>query len=467
MNNRYANIEIPVRPLGPKLVEPDYYGPVKKLKIPHRINDDGQIIVNIKDLKPNKLNSLIYGDLKDEFSKVKEITDDMKERMSQGEEVPNHTPAPIDQYGNMAGGHTRLKAAIEAGYNEMSVTLLSYKQFNINMDPYDNLMETASQNGFARNNVPSIILNLFNQFEQSYIKKFKQNPPKETIDNWIVILNSKSAVPVSKNFINNLKIVNERNPSLLDEIDQGKITVGAAYSKAKNTRPPKSTNPNRLNFFKILNKNPMIQKYAVYNFIKAVKQILSTTMTTKNGSEIEDTFDETIGSERHLTSTAISNKMMSALALAFKDSGFVVQTPINNMGDPDIRFPEDSLPQFDLVKIEIKASETRSKGIRIYAGERATQLNPTEFCLVVWSDNFKKLAIFFTTMTGKDWNKSDERSKDCFTTIEQVYKNHTPGVDFIPFVGDVQVINGVPQIVYADTDKIFNKLKKEIEKEVK
>ena len=455
-------MQIPVSSIEPRLIKPDYYGPVKKLKIPHRINDDGQIIVNIKDLKPNKLNSVIYGNLKDEFSKVKEITNDMKERMSQGEEVPNHTPAPIDQYGNMAGGHTRAKAALEAGYTEMSITLLSYKQFNVNMDDYDNLMETTSQNGFARNNVPSIILNAFNGFEQAYLKKYKQNPPKETIDNWIVILNSKSAVPISKNFIDNLKIVKERNPSLLDDIDKGKLTVGQAYNKAKNTRPPKPVNPNRPNFFEILKKDPLVQKYAVYNFIKSVKHILSSTMKTRNGTEIEDTFDETIGSEKHLTSTAISNKLMSAFALAFKDAGFVVQTPIDKMGDPDIRFPEDSLPQFDMVKIEAKSSETRSKGIRIYAGERATQLKPTEHTISVWSDNFKKLALFFVTMTGDDWNKSDERSKDCFTTIEQVYKNHTPGVDFISLVGDVQVINGVPQIVYADTDEVFEKLKNKI-----
>ncbi len=171
--------------------------------------------------------------------------------------------------------------------------------------------------------------------------------------------------------------------------------------------------------------------------------------------------------KKHLTSTAISNKMMSALALAFKDAKFVVQTPINKMGDPDIKFPEDSLPQFESEKIEIKASENRTKGIRIYAGERATSIAPHEFCLVVWANNFKKLAIFFTTMTGDDWNKSDEKSKDCFTTIEQVYKNHTPGVDFIPFVGDVQVINEDVQIKYADTDQVFEELKKEIEKEVK
>jgi len=437
------------------------------LKIPYRINSRGQIIVKIKDLIPDPNNYKIYGHNDAEFSKVGEIADDMKERLSQGEEVPNHTPIPIDVNGNMAGGHTRRRAALKAGYTEMSITLLSEKEFNAEMSLYEKSLVSIDQNGLKRNMVPSYILNVYNSMYDNYYQRFNQSPPSETIDLWIRKLNSASAVPVTKNFINQLKIVKERNSSLLDEVDQGKITVGAAYGKAKNTRPPKSTNPNRLNFFKILNKNPMIQKYAVYNFIKAVKQILSTTMTTKNGSEIEDTFDETIGSERHLTSTAISNKMMSALALAFKDSGFVVQTPINNMGDPDIRFPEDSLPQFDLVKIEIKASETRSKGIRIYAGERATQLKPTEFCLVVWSDNFKKLAIFFTTMTGKDWNKADEKSKDCFTTIEQVYKNHTPGVDFISLVGDVQVINGVPQIIYADTDKVFNKLKKDIEKEVK
>ena len=437
------------------------------LKIPYRINNRGQIIVKITDLIPDPNNYKIYGHKDAEYSKVGEIADDMIERLSQGEEVPNHTPVPIDVYGNMAGGHTRRRAALKAGYTEMSVTLLSEREFNAEMSLYEKSLVSIDQNGLKRNMVPSYILNQFNETYNFYYQKFNQTPPKETIDRWIKSLNSMSAVPVSKNFIDNLKIVKERNPSLLDEIDQGKLTVGQAYNKAKNTRPPKATNPNRLNFFEILKKNPMIQKYAVYNFVKTVKQILSTTMTTKNGSEIEDTFDKTIGSEKHLTSTAISNKMMSALALAFKDSGFVVQTPIDKMGDPDIRFPEDSLPQFDLVKIEIKASETRSKGIRIYAGERATQLNPTEFCLVVWSDNFKKLAIFFTTMTGKDWNKSDERSKDCFTTIEQVYKNHTPGVDFIPFVGDVQVINGVPQIVYTDTDKVFNKLKKEIEKEVK
>ena len=67
-------------------------------------------------------------------------------------------------------------------------------------------------------------------------------------------------------------------------------------------------------------------------------------------------------------------------------------------------------------------------------------------------------------MTGDDWNKSDEKSKDCFTTIEQVYKNHTPGVDFLSLAGDVQVINGNPQIVYADTDEVFEKLKNEIDK---
>ena len=435
-----------------------------KLNIPYTTNDRGQIIVKISDLIPDPNNYRIYGKADAEYSKIEEISDDMTERMSQGEEVPNHTPVPIDAHGNMAGGHTRLKAALKAGYTEISVTLLSEREFNREMSSYDKVLVSINQNGLTRNMVPSYILYAFNVMEEDYFKKLKQSPPKETIAVWIKLLNSNCTVPVSKNFIDNLKIVKERNPSLLDEIDQGKLTVGQAYNKAKTIRPPKPINPNRLNFFEILKKDPLIQKYAVYNFIRSVKHILSSTMKTRNGVEIEDTFDKTIGSEKHLTSTAISNKMMSALALAFKDANLVVQTPINKMGDPDIRFPEDSLPQFETEKIEIKASETRTKGIRIYAGERVTQISPHEFCLSVWSDNFKKLAIFFTTMTGDDWNKSDEKSKDCFTTIEQVYKNHTPGVDFLSLVGDVQVINGNPQIVYADTDEVFEKLKNEIDK---
>ena len=39
------------------------------------------------------------------------------------------------------------------------------------------------------------------------------------------------------------------------------------------------------------------------------------------------------------------------------------ETPINKMGDPDIRFPEDSLPQFETEKIEIKASERPHRAV--------------------------------------------------------------------------------------------------------
>ena len=432
-----------------------------KLNIPYRINERGQILCKISDLTDSEYNKKIYGDEEAEDNKINEIADEMKEMMSEGEEVPNYVPIPIDEDGNKAGGHTRTQAAIMAGYNEVSVTVLSHKKFNKQMSSYDKVFAVIKQNSKSRKKKPSVSLNEYNQLDENYRQTFKQTPPNETTDEWIKEIDSNSPIPITKTTIEKLKIVKMRDPSLFKEVDQGKLTVNQAYLKAKKSKPKKPVNPNRLNFFKILDNDPLIQKYAVYNFIKSVKHILSSTMKTRNGTEIEDTFDETIGSEKHLTSTAISNKMMSALALAFKDAKFVVQTPINKMGDPDIRFPEDSLPQFESEKIEIKASENRTKGIRIYAGERATSIAPHEFCLVVWANNFKKLAIFFTTMTGDDWNKSDEKSKDCFTTIEQVYKNHTPGVDFIPFVGDVQVINEDVQIKYADTDQVFEELKKE------
>src|SRR5210317_1709702 len=155
------------------------------LKIPYRINSRGQIIVKIKDLIPDPNNYKIYGHNDAEFSKVGEIADDMKERLSQGEEVPNHTPIPIDVNGNMAGGHTRRRAALKAGYTEMSITLLSEKEFNAEMSLYEKSLVSIDQNGLKRNMVPSYILNVYNSMYDNYYQRFNQSPPSETIDLWI------------------------------------------------------------------------------------------------------------------------------------------------------------------------------------------------------------------------------------------------------------------------------------------
>ena len=428
---------------------------IEGFEIPHRIcKKTGQILVNPNDLTYYEDNWDTYGEPEDDPN--------YDANYASIEKIGIQTPPKCNKKGELRGGNTRVYIARALGLTEIAIILISEE-----LDPMKEHENVVGDNCGTRKKTYKIVLNEYESLERKFYKlNGGVSPSKDKKDEWIEKLKTGCSLTVSHDSIAKLKLIRERDPQAFSLLDTEKKTLNQVYTSVKTSKPKKPINPNRHDFFKDLRDDPRIALYGVYNGIKAVKSYVEEKMLSMNGELVNVVFDDEIGEERHLFSGVVSNKFMTSFAKAFKDSGLVgaVQTPIKRMGDPDIQFPDLSDPKFEKEVIEQKASEDRQgSGIRIYGGERATTINPHEYIFVFWADNFKQLAIVMCTMTGDDWNKSDDsKSKDCYTTIDKIFKNHTKDVDLVCLAGDVFLSNGKAHINYENVDDLFNKLEKKI-----
>lgn len=428
---------------------------IEGFEIPHRICEKtGQILVNPNDLTYYEDNWSIYGEPEDDPN--------YQTNYDSIEKIGIQTPPKCNKKGELRGGNTRVYIARLLGLKEIPI--------NLNGEELDKMKEhenVVGDNCGSRKKTYKSVLNEYESLERKFYKLNNgKGPSDDKKDEWIEMLKTGCSLTVSHDSISKLKLIRERDPQAFSLLDKEKKTLNQVYKKVKNSRPAKPINPNRHDFFKDLRDDPRIVDYGLYNGIKSVKSYIEEEMLSMNGELVCVVFDNQIGEERHLFSTVVSNKFMTAFAKAFKDSGLVgaVQTPIKRMGDPDIQFPDLSDPTFEKEVIEQKASENRQgRGMRIYAGERATTINPHEYIFVFWTDDFKQIAVVMCTMTGDDWIKSDDsKSNDCYTTIDKIFKNHTKGKDFVCLAGDVFLSNGKAHINFENVDDLLNKLEKKI-----
>ena len=69
--------------------------------------------------------------------------------------------------------------------------------------------------------------------------------PKETITEWVEKINSGTALPISLNVLDQLRLVKERDPNLFDDINSGKIKPKKAYDIVKKPHKRDNARTNR------------------------------------------------------------------------------------------------------------------------------------------------------------------------------------------------------------------------------
>ena len=93
---------------------------------------------------------------------------------------------------------------------------------------------------------PLHCLNEFIALENAHWETHKMRKiPKETVTEWVEKINSGTALPISLNVLDQLRLVKERDPNLFDDINSGKIKPKKAYDIVKKPHKRDNARTNR------------------------------------------------------------------------------------------------------------------------------------------------------------------------------------------------------------------------------
>jgi ParB-like chromosome segregation protein Spo0J len=150
-------------------------------------------------------------------------------------------PLTITNNNQLVSGHRRFNAIKEIGYEKVECRL----------SEFDNLNVALIELNRYRKKLPTEILKESEVLKSEYSKIVKRGRPQKNENkkgkNW-TILNVSSTLGVSTTQLKKLISIKKYEPTLLDKIDLGVISVGKAYAIVRNKhilngnggRPPKT-----------------------------------------------------------------------------------------------------------------------------------------------------------------------------------------------------------------------------------
>ena len=191
------------------------------IKFKYTTDDNGNMLVDPNDIIPSKDNKSIYGD--DIESNNKNYRHIEKSMSVQG---INNNPIPVYTDGSLKGGHTRLHIAKKLGFKQVRIRIEGDRPEN-KLQLVESLID---DNVDLREKSYLHCLNEFIALENAHWETHKMRKlPKETITEWVEKINSGTALPISLNVLDQLRLVKERDPNLFDDINSGKIKPKKAY----------------------------------------------------------------------------------------------------------------------------------------------------------------------------------------------------------------------------------------------
>jgi hypothetical protein len=396
----------------------------------HEIDEQGNILVNPKILIPNNKNKSIYGeDIEQNNTNFPQIETSM---LKQG---INDNPIPIYPDKTLKGGHTRLHIATKHAFSKVRIRLLSSKSKR----PTEIIDDVIRDNGEMREKNYLHCLNEMMAYETAYLEEYNGIPSDDFIAEKIEIINSGTALPITKNTLKHLKVVKERDINLFDDINTGKISPRKAYGLVKNTQPKDKPRKNR----KVLEwmRDKEFNQDILKSFNTARLVFLNKigyededgnfiNLVTGEGTEFEE--NAITGVYSHL----LANATTSVFKRRMPEHGAV--SP-RKAGDPDTQFSTYDKKGFDPLRLETKYAHKTKKGINFYGGEGATSINPHEYILAV-RQGHDDFCIIVATMTKDDWKSrtgGSVSSLDSF--LDKHY--HEKGKIWYPIIGDIKLGN--------------------------
>ena len=423
---------------------------MENIKFKHYVDENNNIMAHIDDLIPNEINEMIYGNENAENSKVNEIADDMKLRISQGL-IPNSKPIPVNRIGNMKGGHTRRKALYKTNERYIHIHLISDKEWKkVEGKPYDETRMLLSDNLLSRKKVYSVVLGEYNALENNFFKQHNQQPEKEDMQLWVKELQSGFPHKLSLTCIKQLKIIKTRDPLLLKDIDEGKTTPNKAYKMVKNFKPKNLPRTNR-NLISIFKDETNVKRWK--NLYRQIRHNFMTknTFTHEDGEVVNWITDTYVGPEINYMSNSFSQMVQSVNTSFFRKyyPEMDARSPRHEQGAPDTQFHAYNQQGVDPYRLEAKVTDSHNQ--IFYFGLGGSAINPHEFLLMI-RQGTDRFCAFITTLTN------DGKLKDIKTqgqgsvmSVETWFKNHFDKEDWHCFHGDIRRgQNGKIEINYEE-----------------
>lgn len=415
-----------------------------KIKFKYRTDENGNMVVNPNDIIPSKDNKSIYGDDIEKNNKnYKHIE---KSMIVQG---INNTPIPVYRDGSLKGGHTRLHIALKHVFKEVKIRIEGDRP-KTKLGVIESLID---DNVDLREKSYLHCLNEFIALENAHWETHKMRKiPKETVTEWVEKINSGTALPISLNVLDQLRLVKERDPNLFDDINSGKIKPGKAYKIVKNTKPRDKARTNREVMKWMSDKN--FQNDIIKSFDTSRKSFLNNIgYTDEDGNFINVITGEFTDIEENAVTGMYSHILANTITSVFRRRMPKVdaQSPRKG-GDPDTQFKHFDEEGTEPLRLETKFAQIIKNKSKFYGGQGATSINPHEYVLAV-RQGLNRFCMIVATMDSKDWkSKSDGSVADFDDYMKKHYKEK--GKTWYPIIGDVVLSNYDTQY-----DIIFEEIK--------
>ena len=432
---------------------------IPKIELKDHPDGDKKIVL-LKHIKPNPQNGELYPEeeirecAKDlAYGRDRTGTQDqcMKKRMREGL-IVNHEPIKICPItGVIFSGHTRYYAALMLGAEYVYVVFAD--EVYSNDIPEDDMTKILQHYNYYKRSEFSFKQQVFKTKNEMRLieKKYNLTPGvlilvgnshyfnkyyKERmtfLQN--VFLNKKAKdLRYIKNII---RIIQSSDcDRIVKEIDEGVLALSRAIKDLnQSNKKPYVVNEKRFNFLKHFDKTKSVKSKMKNYFSQArFNYFNKDIIKTESLGDINIVNDKVVGNEQPKKTGVLSDKIMSTLAIVYRELGFDTVTAGTATNSADIQFPGLTKLARQLNKdnpaeeIEVKAAVMKDDNATFYGGPDMKKHIKT-YLLAMFNKDHSKTFMFLTDINGPLVVKSgtkDGTTMDYNTILKYHYKDIRP-----------------------------------------
>ena len=450
---------------------------IPKIELKDHPDGDKKIVL-LKHIKPNPQNGELYPE-----EEIRESAEDlaygidrtgtqdqcMKKRMKEGL-IVNHEPIKICPItGVIFSGHTRYYAALMLGAEYIYVVFAD--EVYSDDIPEDDMTKILQHYNYFKRSEFSFKQQVFKTKNEMRLIEKKYNLPPGIL---ILIGNShyfnkyyKERMTFLQNvFLNKkakdlryikniIKIIQSGEcDRIVKEIEEGVLALSRAI-KELNQSNKKSyiINPNRFNFLDHFDKTIAVKLKMKNYFSQARFNYFNTDIIkTESLGNINIVTNKVVGNEQPKKTGVLSDKMMSTLAIVYKELGFDTVTAGTATNSADIQFRDLTKIARQLninnpaEEIEVKAGVMKDDNATFYGGPDMKK-HIKAYLLAMFNKDHSKAFMFLTDINGPLIVKTGTKDKTTmdFKTILKYHKD-----DIRPIYGSLDNNN---EIIMEDIRK--------------
>ena len=436
--------------------------------------DGDKKIIELKLISPNPTNQIMYPD-EEIMMAARELADGidgkgtekscMRARLNNGD-IVNREPIQICcMTGKILSGHTRYYAAKLVGAKYVYVVFAD--EVYSDDIPQGVMLEVLHEYNLYKRAELSFKQQVYKtkamirviQTDIPYHKAdYDINPLHETTNTFNKFYKDK-LTKLQNAFLNkehkNLKYIRDiikiiysgHSERIVKEIDEGTLALSSAIKELNQSKKkPYVVNPNRFNFLNHFDKTKSIKSKMKNYFSQARFNYFNTDIIkTDSLGDINIVTDKVVGNEQPKKTGVLSDKMMSTLAIVYRELGFDTVTAGTATNSADIQFPgltklaRQKNSEYPAEEIEVKAAVSKDDNATFYGGPDMKKHIKT-YLLGIFNKDHSKAFMFLTDVNGPLVVKSgtkDGKVMD-FKTILKYHKK-----DIRPIYGTIDNDNNI------------------------